>query len=95
VDGSVELDEILVGATAIHTNDIGSGANANLSVAQTIAAGSILIPTLSSTYTFEFTDSFTNDASKDGTPGEFTSVIANVTAPTLTPEELIDGAPIP
>ncbi|HEX6100272.1 MAG TPA: prepilin-type N-terminal cleavage/methylation domain-containing protein [Thermoanaerobaculia bacterium] len=97
VPASVRLNKILSGATTIYTNATGiaSGGNANLSANQTIAAGSVLVPTVSGTYTFEFTGNFTSDASKNGTPGKFNSVVANVISPTLTPEQLVDGVPIP
>jgi Tfp pilus assembly protein PilW len=97
VPATVRLNRVLSGATIIYTNATGitSGGTANLTANQTIAAGSVLLPTISGVYTFEFTGNFTSDASKSGTPGKFNSVIANVISPTLTPEQLVDGVPIP
>lgn len=97
VPATVKLNKVLSGASTIYTNATGiaSGGTTNLSANQTLAAGTVLLPSISGTYTFEFTGNFTNDASKNGTPGQFNSVIANVISPSLTPEQLVDGVPIP
>lgn len=97
VPSSVKLTRIKSGNTTIFNSasGINSGAVADLTATQSIGQGTVLLPTLSGTYSFEFNDNFTDDAGKDGDPGSFTSVIANLTAPTLTSEELVDGGPIP
>jgi hypothetical protein len=97
VPATVKLNKVLIGAATIYTNATGivSGGAATLSANQVLTAGTVLAPSLSGTYTFEFTGNFTSDASKNGTPGKFNSVVANVISPTLTPEQLVDGVPIP
>jgi hypothetical protein len=97
VPATVKLTGVKVGSTTIFTNAAGVGSNTTLTLtaSQTLASGTVLLPSLSSIYTFEFNDNFTSDASKDGTTGKFTSVNANITSPTLTTEQLVDGVPIP
>lgn len=95
--GTLKLTAIKAGSTTIFSNSPGIASNttATLTAEQSIAAGSVIVPTFSGTYTFEFNDNFTSDASKDGTPGQFSSVSANMTSPTLMSEELVDGLPVP
>lgn len=97
VPASLRITKILSGTTTIYNNATGSanGTTINLTAEQSITAGSILTPTTSGVFTFEFNDNFTSDAGKDGAPGEFWSVAANMTSPTLMSEELVDGAPVP
>jgi hypothetical protein len=96
VPASVKLTGVKVGSTTIFTNaGVGSNTTLTLTASQTLASGTVLLPSLSSIYTFVFNDNFTSDASKDGTTGKFTSVNANITSPTLTTEQLVDGVPIP
>lgn len=97
VPATVKLTKILSGATTIYTNasGISSGTNANLTVNQNLLPGLVLVPSTSGTYTFEFSGNFTSDGTKNGTPGKFNSIVANVISPTLTPEQLVDGVPIP
>lgn len=96
VPSGVKISAIKIGTTTIYSGTaVGSGTTINLTAEQSIGAGSILVPVTSGTYTFEFSDNFTSDAGKNGTDGEFFSVTANMTSPTLMSEELVDGAPIP
>ena len=61
-------------------------------------AGSFLLPGVSSTFTFTFSDNFTSTGQHNsGTDGKFTSILVNVTVPTPGgPEQLLpDANPIP
>lgn len=51
--------------------------------------------TTSNTFTITFNDNMTDDGTKDGTPGTFSSIIAGVTAPAASDDELIGATSVP
>lgn len=48
----------------------------------------------SSLFTVSFSDNMTSDLSKDGTPAPFSSIVASVTSPATSSEEIIDTPPL-
>ncbi|HEV2718575.1 MAG TPA: prepilin-type N-terminal cleavage/methylation domain-containing protein [Thermoanaerobaculia bacterium] len=68
----------------------GNGVNITLSTPQTINANST-----SNTFSLLLSDDFTNDGSRTGTPGKFSSAIVHETSPTTANDELIIGNPVP
>ena len=97
---AIRIIGVSYGASSLYSNATGSatGVTIPLSSSVTIGAGSFLLPTVSSTFTFTFSDNFTSTgAHNSGTDGKFTSIQVNVTAPTPGgPEELLpDSNPIP
>ncbi|HEX7705856.1 MAG TPA: prepilin-type N-terminal cleavage/methylation domain-containing protein [Thermoanaerobaculia bacterium] len=76
---------------------VASGATITLSQAVTLtAATSELLPSVSPTLTFEFSDNFTHDGThNNGIPGKFTSILVGITSPSPSSEQLVDSTPIP
>lgn len=94
---TVKITKVTKSATTLYSNSPGtaSGGTITFSSSTALAAGSIVSPSTTSGFTLEFTDNFTSDGTKNGTFGQFSSIKANLTSPSLTTEELVDGSPIP
>jgi prepilin-type N-terminal cleavage/methylation domain-containing protein len=99
VDSREFISSITYGATVLHSGLTlatgGNGVVISLSAAQSLAPGAT-----SPTVTLDFDDgtskpNFTSDATQNGTPGHFTSIIAHETNFSPSDDELIPGSPIP
>lgn len=85
----------LYGPTITHWNgSAASGDTMTFTVPLTLTAGSISSPSQVS-LTFDFSSNFTSDGTKDGTAGIFNSIVAGITLPSVTTEQLVDGGTVP
>lgn len=51
--------------------------------------------TTSAEFTFSFNDNFTSDGTRDGTPGQFNSILGRLVTPANSTDELLSGTRIP
>ncbi|MEO8378572.1 MAG: hypothetical protein ABI779_02795 [Acidobacteriota bacterium] len=94
VKSTVRIGGLSSGSTPFCSNCPGVASNQAMTLTPniTLATGTVQAPSLSALFTFSFNASFTSDGTKNGTPGAFSSIIARITSPTSTNEQLVDGA---
>ena len=87
----------LTGSVVHYNNATGasSGVSMPFTTNVTLAAGTVSTPSLSTLFTFTFTDNFTSNGHHNSPTGKFTSIQANVISPSAVTEQLVDAAFIP
>ena len=87
-----KIDRLTRGGTQIFANVVGVDSGTEITfTAISVPANS----TYSQRLEFEFTTNFTNLGTRFGTPGQFDSILANVTAPFTEQIEIVDTPPVP
>jgi hypothetical protein len=98
VNAAQFITSIVYGAATVASGKTlvtgGNGVVISLSASQTIGPGASS-PTVTLNFDGRNKGNFTDDGSKDGTVGHFTSIIAHETNFTPSNDELIPGSPIP
>ncbi|HYI10791.1 MAG TPA: prepilin-type N-terminal cleavage/methylation domain-containing protein [Thermoanaerobaculia bacterium] len=98
VAAAIRITKVDNGATTLYNNATGTanGGTIALSSPITLTAGTTGTPSVSASFiTITFTGNWTSDGSKNGTAGKFNSFLLNVTAPSTSSEQIIDGVPLP